>query len=147
MEKQPKRNVLEQGRAKLAYEFAEKGSKLHKEVGKAYRSYTKKIPMLVKTNGLGATFAFIKSKADKKDESKRDHAYEIIYKQTEEWLRKQMPKIFQKEDGKPLENQDLVYVFITQDSYTYRQITVEVIAFFTWLRRFAEGLIEGEGGN
>ncbi len=142
MTQQSVRQVLSQQRAKSAYEFAEKGSKLGEKVAKAYKSYTKKIPMLIKTNGLSATFAFVKAKANK-DTSKRDHAYKIIYEQTEEWLRETMPHIFQDKDGKPLKNQDLVYIFITQDSPIYRQIAVEVLALFTWLKRFAEGLIEG----
>lgn len=145
MTQQSARQILSQQRAKWAYEFAEEGSKLNKnkKVDRAYKSYTKKIPMLIKTNGLGATFAFVKAKANK-DTSKRDHAYEVIYKQTERWLRETMPHIFQDKQGKPLKNQDLVYVFITQESHEYRQIAVEVLAFFTWLKRFAEGLIEGE---
>ena len=36
------------------------------------------------------------------------------------------------------------YNSITQNSNEYRAITNEVMALFTWLRRFAEGLIEGE---
>jgi len=143
---QPKRNILEQRRAEFAYQCAEEGSNLNEKVAKAYKSYAKKIPMLVKINGLGATFAFVKAKASN-DNSRRDYAYEVIYTQIEKWLKKSMPHIFQDEQGKPLKNQDLVYVFITKNSFIYRQIAVEVLAFFTWLKRFAEGLIEGEDVN
>jgi CRISPR-associated protein Cmr5 len=51
---------LEQGRAKFAYECASKGSQ--QPTKKEYKSHVKKIPMLIKTNGLGSTFAFVKSK-------------------------------------------------------------------------------------
>lgn len=145
MVEQTERNRLEQRRAEFAYRYAQEGSELDKnnKVDKAYKSYTKKIPMLIKTNGLGATFAFVKAKSNT-NRLKRDHAYQIIYTQTTNWLRKSMPHIFHNEKGEPLENQDLVYIFITQNSPIYRQIAVEVLAFFTWLKRFAEGLIEGE---
>jgi CRISPR-associated protein Cmr5 len=136
---------LEQQRAKRAYEFAEQGKKLSekgKKVDKAYKSYVKKIPMLIKTNGLGATFAFIKAKS-KTDQSKKEYAYHLIYQQVSEWLKERMPYL-QDENGNNLSEQDLVYIIISQNSDIYRQITVEVLAFFSWLKRFSEGLIEGE---
>lgn len=53
--------TLEQGRAKFAYQSAEDGSKIAKR--KEYKSYVKKIPMLIKTNGLGAALSLLKPKA------------------------------------------------------------------------------------
>ncbi|HBK54138.1 MAG TPA: type III-B CRISPR module-associated protein Cmr5, partial [Syntrophomonas wolfei] len=37
----------------------------------------------------------------------------------------------------------LVKCLISLPSVEYRTATVEVLALFNWLRRFAEGLIEG----
>jgi CRISPR-associated protein Cmr5 len=65
---------IEQGRASFAYECANGIAKQQKEkskLAKEYKSYAKKIPMLIKTNGLGATFAFVLSKKGK------GNAYEI----------------------------------------------------------------------
>ncbi|NMC59256.1 MAG: type III-B CRISPR module-associated protein Cmr5 [Candidatus Methanofastidiosa archaeon] len=130
---------LERGRAKFAYDCALDGSARSKK--KEYKSYVKKIPMLIKTNGLGSTFAFIKSKSTN-DENKAGYAYYLIYKQTKEWLKK---------DDKSLvnlnENDDLLEKIISLDSPSYRSVTNEVLAFFKWVSRFAEGLIEGEVGN
>ncbi|GBE54825.1 CRISPR system Cmr subunit Cmr5 [archaeon BMS3Bbin15] len=130
---------LEQGRAKFAYDCAKKGSEIEKR--KEYKSYVKKIPMLIKTNGLGATFAFIKSKSTS-DKKKAGYAYQLIYNQTKDWL---------KNDNKRLLNigkdDDLVEKIISLDSVEYRTVTIEVLAFFNWLKRFAEGLIEEEAGN
>lgn len=125
------RTTLEQGRAKFAYECAEKGAKIDKK--KEYKSYCKKIPMMIKTNGLGATFAFMLSKGG---------TYNLLYEQTHEWL-KQDDKlvIFSLEKYK---GKELVDIIIDQNSAKYRYLTVEVLALFNWLRRFAEGLIEGE---
>lgn len=133
---------LEQGRANFAYKCAEvaKACKIDKR-SKEYKSYVKKIPMLIKTNGLGATFAFVKSKS-KEDIEKSGYAYKLIYDHTGQWLRK---------DDKNLwglnESDDLVEMIIKLDSPQYRATTNEVLSFFKWLSRFADGLIEGEAEN
>jgi CRISPR-associated protein Cmr5 len=123
---------IEQGRAAFAYKCAES---ISQGVQKDYKSHVRKIPMMIKTNGLGNTFAFIKAK--------KLSAYNLIYEQIGEWLKKEHKKYLL--DGK--ENEDLVKIFIQLDSAKYRAVTVEVLAFFNWLRRFADGLIEGEDDN
>jgi CRISPR-associated protein Cmr5 len=124
-------NDLEKKRSQFAYgcvveaiENFKKDTKKQKE----YKSYIKKIPMMILNNGLGATFAFIYSK--KKD----GNAYELIYKQVDEWLKK---------DSKD----DLVKWIIDQESQQYRATTNEVLALFNWLKRFADGMIEGESNG
>ncbi|WP_422448333.1 type III-B CRISPR module-associated protein Cmr5 [Thermoanaerobacterium sp. DL9XJH110] len=130
---------LEQGRASFAYQCAEKGNEI--EGRKEYKQYVKKMPMLIKTNGLGAALAFVKSKAsDKLSES--GYAYKLIYDQITEWLRRDEKKIIDLAG-----NIDLVAAVISLDSPQYRAVTIEVLAFLNWLRRFAEGLIEGDPDN
>lgn len=135
-EKLPLQKKLEQGRAEFAYKCAENGAQINKK--KEYKSYVKKIPMLVKTNGLGAALAFVKAKSDK-NKDKHGYAYHLIYEQTTGWL-KQEPKGLIS--GR-LENEDLAKVLTDLNSPEYRAVTNEVLAFFVWLKRFAEGLIEG----
>jgi CRISPR-associated protein Cmr5 len=120
---------IEQKRAQFAYNCALKGSKIEKKT--AYKSYVKKIPMLIKTNGLGSTFAFIESKKGGEKEGK---AYELIYEQTTNWL---------SQDNTPFNisvNSDLVKYIISLDSQTYKLITNEVLFLFKWIIRFADGL-------
>jgi len=121
---------LEKARVEFAYKKVEevvqqegKSSKTSNE----YKSYVKKIPTYIQTNGLSATFAFMYSKKG---------TYEIIYNQINEWLT----------DERKLKNSDeeLVKWIIKQDSSKYKHITKEVMALFMWLRRFAEGMIEKE---
>lgn len=131
---------IERQRAQVAYKCAEEGKSLPKS--KEYKAYVKKIPMLIKTNGLGATFAFVKSKSEN-DKDKAGYAYSLIYNQTTEWL-KQEPKGIISDKVK---NNDLVKVLINLNSDEYRAVTNEVLAFFVWLKRFAEGLIEGEANE
>ncbi len=114
---------IEQGRASFAYQCAM--SAREKDFSGEYKSYVRKVPVYIKTNGLGQTFAFIKSKDDKS-------AWGLIYKQTKEWL-----------VSKDLidSNEDLVKQIIESNSFKYRQLANEVISFFIWLRRFADSLI------
>lgn len=118
---------LEQGRASKAYEFALAGSQIEKK--KEYKSYVKKIPMLIKTNGLGATLAFMKAKGG---------TYELIYNHIYEWLKKDNKfGIFN-----PQQKEDLVAKIVDLESPLYRAVTNEVLSFMMWLCRFADGLIE-----
>lgn len=121
------RTALEQGRAKYAYECAEEGAKNAKS--SEYKSYAKKVPMMIKTNGLGATLAFISSKNER---------YNLIYEQLSNWF--EQSHLFDYDGEKTF-----VDYVVTVDSSTYRALTIETLAFFNWLRRFAEGLINEEG--
>lgn len=154
--------TLEQGRAAFAYECAIQGKDCHEKIKQfkileveeyykdsQYKSYVRKIPMYIKTNGLGNTFAFILSKQKKYDKKKKKaagekenpkNAYDLIYAQVSKWLKNNDKKYLL--DGK--ENEDLVKIFIQLDSAKYRAVTVEVLALFNWLRRFSDGLIVDE---
>lgn len=120
---------IEQGRAKFAYDCV---SKVKDD--KKYKGHIKKIPSYIKTNGLGATMAFIYGK---------DATYKIIYKHIEDWMKKDNKKLIDLMDNKNMLNE-----IISMGSQQYRAITIEVLAFVNWLKRFADGLIEGEdAGN
>ncbi len=95
-----------------------------------YKSYVKKIPMMIKNNGLSNTFAFVLSK------SKDGNAYTLIDEQMREWFK-----------DKITTETSFVQYLIKLDSVEYRRMTVEVFAFFTWLKRFADGLIETDEDN
>lgn len=141
---------LEGGRAAFAYQCVKDAQQAfgNDERGqkgqKAYKSYAKKIPMLIKTNGLGATFSFILSK-QKNEPEKKEYAYKLLYDKTTEWLNKEDKRYLLA--GTEIETEDddaLVARLIKLPSHRYRAVTVEVIALFSWLRRFADGLIDGE---
>ena len=113
---------LEKDRATFAYSCVIDANNDDK-IKKDYKSYVKKIPMMVLNNGLGATFAFVYSK------KKNGNAYELIDTQIQKWF-----KIDEKED--------LVKWIIEQNSSEYRATTNETLALFNWLKRFADGMIE-----
>jgi len=131
---------LENGRAEFAYACVEKAKNpdLSKYAYKTseYKSYAKKALVLIQTNGLGNTLAFIISKSKTKDQ--KTTAWGLIYEQLSEWLESDST-------GCTLltEDSDLLKFVISQPSSVYRQITTEVMAFMNWLKRLADGMIEG----
>lgn len=137
------RTTLEQGRAKYAYECAEDVVKNEKiEFQKKYRNgVVKKVPMMIKTNGLGATLAFAKAKGSAQGSDEK-RAWNRVYVQINDWLNNSTNSHLIESNSEG--NEDLVYKVINLSSNDYRALTIEVLAFFNWLRRFAEGLIAGE---
>lgn len=115
------RNTLEQGRAQHAFEKAKSASDKEK-----FASYAKKLPMMIKTNGLGASMAFAKAKNEK--------AWKQLFHAIEGWLQK-----------KDYIKDDLLEEIVKTDSAHYRILTSEVIAYLSWLRRFAEGFKQEKG--
>ena len=121
---QTMRKGIEQGRARYAFEAVNNvtGDRLKKE----YKTAAKKLPVLIKTNGLGQSLAFIK---------KRNNGYDRLYEQIGNWL--------QTKDTKQLVSTgELVEQVIELESPVYRQVTVETLALLNWIRRFVDGLMK-----
>ncbi|MEZ4687224.1 MAG: type III-B CRISPR module-associated protein Cmr5 [Bacteroidia bacterium] len=112
--------TLEQFRAEAAYKAASSAGKSNKE----YKSFAKKLPMLIKNNGLGAALAF----AEKSGKG--------IDTDIKNWLsQQQCPVDFNS-------NEKLSLWLSTIDSQEYRAVTMEVMAYLNWLRRFVDTLID-----
>ncbi len=126
----------ELNRAKFAYDCVDSVLSKNKKTQESYKSYVKKIPTLIQVNGLAGTFAFVFSK--KGDKEGQKEAYKIIYEQVDNWL---------KQNYKNDNNEELAKWIIEQNPKLYKAITIEVLALFSWLKRFAEGMIEGEENN
>jgi CRISPR-associated protein Cmr5 len=128
-------NKLERGRAEFAYKcVSEAINTLEGKKKKEYRSYTRKIPTMILTNGLGQTLAFIVAKRE------NGNAYDLIYKQLTEYMKSESTVRIQM----PKNKEDLLEWVIFCDSQKYRYITEELLAFLNWLKRLAEGMIEEE---
>lgn len=110
---------------------------IYEKVLKDYRSYTRKIPQMILSNGLGQTLAYIYSKKEK------GNAYDLIYKQLTDYLKSESTSRKRMPEKEP----ELVEWVIKLPSAEYRYVTEEILAFLKWLKRFAEGMIEGEGGE
>ena len=124
---------LENGRAEFAYKCVEEVNipdPNYKNKQSDYKSYVKKVPVLIQTNGLGNTLAYMLSKGK---------AYDLIYQHLTNWLSKEECGCTALLDGT-----DLLKFVVSQSSMVYRQITTECLALLNWLRRLAEGMIEGD---
>jgi len=118
--------------------LSESGKKIvnhYKKLNENYRSYVKRLPQMILSNGLGQALAFIYSK------KKMGNAYDFLYFHISQYLESEIPaRIPPKEKDK-----DLAEWVISLDSLQYRYVTEEVLAFLNWLKRFAEGMIEVGG--
>ena len=118
---------IEQGRAAFAYDYVKEiAQNTDDDLKKKYKSGAKKLPVLIKTNGLGQALAFINA---------RDDGNIKLYDMIGKWLaRKQLIELG--------ENVDLVDVVISKSSNEYRRITTETLALLNWVRRFVDGLMD-----
>lgn len=143
---------IENERAVKAYDFANEGAKLYaaaKSKNKSeqavdlfengilykddkYKSYIKKMPAMIQSNGLGATIAFFLSKGASAKKTK--NAYDLIYKQISDWL---LEKKFEH-------GGNLVKYIISSDSMRYRALTKETLALLAWVKRLADALIDDD---
>lgn len=119
---------LQSGRAQHAYKAVQIAAKDTNVDNKAFKSSAKKLPMLIKTNGLLPALLFAESKSQ----------FGPLTGQTMEWL---------KEEGSPVrqyfvntEGKLSPAMLASRDSQSYRMITLEVQRYLGWVRRFADGL-------
>lgn len=130
---------LEKGRAEFAYGCVKEANDRlgDDKKRKEYRSYTRKIPQMILSNGLGQTLAFVFSKKEE------GPAYELIYNQLTDYLKSNSSPRIKMPEGQ----NELIEWVISLDSYNYRYVTEEILAFLNWLKKFAEGMIETEEGG
>ena len=121
------RAVIESGRAEFALNTV-KGivNKENDKTKKEFKSYVRKFPSLILTNGLAAAVAFAVDKGG---------SYTLIYDIISKWL---------KDKGFFDNPATLVEYICSLDSDMYRVATNEVLSLFEWLKRFATGMIEGD---
>lgn len=126
-------------RAKYAYDCVKNVKENEdKKVGSNYKSYSKRLMALIKTNGLAITLAFMKSSKNKSN-GEAGKAYNLLYRDIDNWLKSPdcpVNALYNKYQEK-----DMIERVVSFDSYYYRIITKEVMEFINWVRRFAEGMI------
>jgi CRISPR-associated protein Cmr5 len=116
---------IESGRAEKALAEVKRVIATEQEKLKEYKSYCKKFPSMVQSNGLAAAIAFAYEKKGR---------WEYVYENVDAWL---------TQCGKEAKASLIDYICGMQTA-EYRVATREVLAFFNWVRRFASGLIEGD---
>ena len=135
---------LEKERATKAYKYVNDFIKENdKDKQKKYRGYIRNIPSMILNNGLGSTIAFIFSKRLKNEGVVYNQIAENIY----DWLREEQNRyliILDNKENPEDKLKELTDKIINLDSQEYIAVTNEVLALFGWLKRFAEGMIEGD---
>jgi CRISPR-associated protein Cmr5 len=128
--------TIEQERAAHAWDAIQADVK-NKEIEKAYKPLAAGSPADIQINGLGQTLAFWLAKANSK---KPKPQYSALYKHVSGWVAKRL-----KKEGIEIPNNDLLnWVISTATTEQYRRATAEASAYLLWLKRFAEGHLEGE---
>jgi CRISPR type III-B/RAMP module-associated protein Cmr5 len=89
-----------------------------------YGSLAKSLPMMLQTNDLAQTMAFIKSKAPS------NFAHQQMFNHLSQWLN----RAIRNEET----DEDFLEWIVSQDTKIYRQAAGEAIEFSIWLRRFTE---------
>lgn len=114
----------EQQRAKKAWELVNAiptGDKMDK-----YASLAKSAPVMILTNGLGQTLAFVISK------SKKGNEYSALFEHLDLWLSENVMWT-----GNVSGRGKLMERIINENSQIYRLATEEALAFLGWIKRFA----------
>lgn len=130
-------------RAKYVYDEVVEFKKNHSKVCQSkFKSYSKSIPSYIKMNGLLATVAFLNNKRSGKDSVDKEaysddkEAYKGLFDITVKWLK--------EADFLEIANNNLLDSLVKLLPSEYKNVEREVLSLFTWIRRFAEGELEGE---
>jgi len=120
--------TLEQQRAHQAWMCVQEVGSKSQDFKKKYGSLARKLPMLVLTNGLGQTLAFLKAKG--KNDLSDEHT--MLFRHLSRWVLSQVAPAL------TVTNCDLLNWVLESGSADYRRATLEALAFLNWLKRFAE---------
>jgi len=125
----------DQERAKKAWDNIDYvDSECQPEFKKEYRSIAMKLPTMIVTNGLGQSLAFLKSKGKGSENS----ANEKIYRDIEDYLLNSEDIPWDKTKG------ELIEKVINLPNDKFRFVTSEALSFLSWMKRFADGVLEKE---
>ena len=123
-----RRLEIEKSRANQA--FNEVKSLVGSPIAGKYKSLVKKTPARIKNCGLGETLAFIYSKQNNK----------IYFKKLYDHLNQRLLHSGYLTSS----SEELMLQIIKMDKSLYRSATNETLAYLTWIKRFTEGMIDGE---
>lgn len=103
-----------------------------KDERKEYKSYVKKIPMLIYTNGLAATWAYM---------SEKGRSYEKIMKQIIEYL------VATGQIDVQTDHKKFLSVLTESGTMNYRSYSMSIQNYLLWLKRYTSALIKDNHGS
>lgn len=117
----------EQERAKKAWDLV---NTVPNGTADKYKSLVKSAPVMILTNGLGQTLAFVLSKV------KGQNEYFMLYSHLDQWLKSNIPWTTNRNT--------LIEQIMHENSQTNRMATEEALAFLSWVKRFATARVPDE---
>jgi len=130
---------IEQQRASFALQAIEQalampetGHYQHKEV----KSYVRRLPAMIQSNGFGQALAFYYAKRE------NYAAYGVVYQMIEDWLC-QSGQVYATTQG-AVSPPRLLRAIVSSDQVAYRRAQAETMALLLWLKKFAEALIRSQ---
>jgi CRISPR-associated protein Cmr5 len=124
--------TLDQQRARHAWTAVQDVASRSEDFKKKYGSLARRVPMLILTNGLGPTLAFLRSKG----KNDPHDAHTVLAGHLSTWVLSQI--------ASGAQNQTLLDWVLNHDSHDYRRATAEALAYLVWLKRFAEAELPTE---
>ena len=103
---------------------------------KELKSYVRRLPGMIQTNGFGQALAFYYSKRAKY------RAYGTVYQMIEDWLC-QDGQVYAHAEGQAR----LLRAITEHDQARYRQAQAETMALMLWIKKFAEAFIVVDESN
>ncbi len=100
---------------------------------KEYRSIVMKLPSLILSNGLAQSLAFLKSKG----KGNNNKPEEKIYQDIDGWLLKNRNFRWNVKG-------ELIERIIALPNDRFRQVTMETLAYMSWMKRFADAVLPRE---
>jgi CRISPR-associated protein Cmr5 len=128
--------ILEKKRARYAWEcIDEVKRKRNLTIEDRYKSYCKKAPALILTNGIGNTLLFLKSKSTKssneEEKGPEKQAYELLLEHVS-WCN-------------PKKEKDIIEWIVNDASpIEILRLTRDTLALLGWIKRFAEIELEDD---
>lgn len=109
---------------------------------KEYKTLVKKMNILIQKNGMIGTLVFLLSKS-----LKNKHHKEVL-KNIRDWCERDIKLDFLKEKGlkdtSKMDNAKFIENITNLTSREYLFLTQEMMTLFGWIKRFADGMIEGD---
>lgn len=131
--------TLDQRRARHAWQAVERARTLTQRA--EYAREAKRLPVRIKTAGLGTAAAFLAAKAGNVENDPRS----LLLNDLGDWILKE--RGLKASPAGRSENNNVIAVVVDGDARLLRRATEEALQYLKWLTRFAEAEIGTDQGS
>lgn len=132
------------GKARMEAAFDDVNNITSKKTIKEFESYVNKVPAFIHTNGVGNTFAYLAGQAKektKKDGKIEKNTWAMVADTICNWLNNKhlgFNEVIKNIDNNGTKAKKLLFFVKELDDKQTRALTVELLAYLNWLRKFAK---------